>query len=72
MLKKIILSAIIFYKKTTSPFINRGYVGCRFYPTCSDYSYNAIAKKGALRGGFLAFKRILKCNPLFKGGVDEI
>lgn len=72
MLKKIILSTIIFYKKTTSPFINRGYTGCRFYPTCSDYSYNAIVKKGALKGGFLAFKRILKCNPLFKGGVDEI
>ena len=45
---------------------------CRFIPTCSQYSYEAIAKYGILKGGFLSFKRILKCHPFTKGGYDPL
>ena len=43
---------------------------CRFYPTCSHYGYQAIYKHGAIKGGFLAAWRILRCNPFHPGGVD--
>lgn len=71
MLKDIIISTIKLYKKTISKVLNRGYNGCRFYPSCSDYAIQAIEKKGALKGSFMALKRILRCNPLSEGGVDE-
>lgn len=72
MLKNIILSVLVFYKKNISPLFSRGYAGCRFYPSCSDYAIQSVNKKGALKGGFLAFGRILRCNPLSEGGVDEV
>lgn len=72
MIKKTALLLIKAYKKTTSPLISRGFKGCRFYPTCSDYAHQAIDKKGVLMGGLLTLKRILKCNPFFEGGVDEL
>jgi len=45
---------------------------CRFYPTCSAYAAEAIESYGALRGGFLALKRVLKCHPFHPGGVDFV
>ena len=45
---------------------------CRFRPTCSAYAMEAIQKHGALKGGFLAFKRILRCNPFSAGGLDPV
>ena len=45
---------------------------CRFYPTCSQYAIEAIEKYGALKGSFLAIKRILKCHPFNKGGYDPV
>ena len=45
---------------------------CRFYPTCSTYSYQAIAKYGPFKGGYLAVKRILRCHPRNPGGFDPI
>jgi len=45
---------------------------CRFYPTCSHYGYQAIYKFGALKGSFLAAKRILRCNPFNSGGIDPV
>ncbi|MFA6227693.1 MAG: membrane protein insertion efficiency factor YidD [Patescibacteria group bacterium] len=45
---------------------------CRFHPTCSEYGYQAIDKYGVIKGGFMAFIRILKCNPFSKGGFDPI
>ncbi|MCX6817029.1 MAG: membrane protein insertion efficiency factor YidD [Candidatus Beckwithbacteria bacterium] len=45
---------------------------CRFIPTCSQYSYEAIAKYGILKGGFLSLKRIIKCHPWSKGGYDPL
>lgn len=45
---------------------------CRFYPSCSHYSYQAIYKYGALKGGFMAVRRIARCNPFNPGGVDPV
>jgi len=45
---------------------------CRFRPTCSDYTYQAINKYGFFKGWFLGIKRILRCHPLAKGGYDPL
>ena len=65
------------YQRTVSPdhgwFRRRwpnGY--CRFYPTCSEYGKQAIAKRGAVVGSLLAAWRVLRCNPWSKGGYDPV
>ena len=45
---------------------------CRFSPTCSQYAFDAIEKKGIIKGGILAFWRVLRCNPFNKGGFDPV
>ena len=45
---------------------------CRFYPTCSQYALEALEKYGALKGGYLAVRRGLRCNPFHKGGYDPV
>ncbi len=69
MLKKIFLALIRLYQLGISPYIGPH---CRFTPTCSQYAYLAIMKYGAIKGGFLAVKRILKCHPFHKGGYDPV
>ncbi|MBC8586320.1 membrane protein insertion efficiency factor YidD [Youxingia wuxianensis] len=69
-MKKCMLWAIRFYQKRISPL--KGRPTCRFYPTCSQYAYTAISRFGALRGGWLAVKRICKCHPFHKGGIDYV
>lgn len=75
---KILLIKIIqLYQKTLSPdhgklkkFFPYGY--CRFHPTCSEYSIQAIKKYGVLRGLLLSLWRLLRCNPWNKGGFDPL
>jgi len=67
MTKKIILKILVFYKK----HISHGNY-CRFQPSCSEYTYEAVNKYGIVKGLFLGLKRILRCNPLSKGGVDLV
>ncbi len=69
-MKKMILGAIAFYQKKISPHKRRA--TCRFYPTCSQYAYEAVSKYGAFRGGLMAIWRILRCNPFSKGGYDPV
>jgi putative membrane protein insertion efficiency factor len=69
MLKEISLLMIRFYKRAISPFLGNN---CRFYPTCSSYTYEAIKKHGVLKGVFLGSKRILKCHPFHSGGYDPV
>ena len=45
---------------------------CKFRPTCSDYIYQAVAKYGAIKGLYIGLKRIMRCSPLSKGGIDPI
>ena len=68
-MRKIVIFLIRFYQKAISPFLGRR---CRFYPTCSQYAIEAIRKKGALKGGWLAVKRIAKCHPFHPGGYDPV
>ena len=57
------------YRHGISPFTPPS---CRFTPTCSQYALEAIEKYGALKGGWMAFRRILRCNPFHKGGYDPV
>lgn len=69
LLARILLLPIYFYRYAISPLIGPR---CRFYPTCSTYAVEAIKIHGAIRGGYLAVKRILRCNPMNEGGEDPV
>ena len=69
MAKKILLFLIRFYQRRISPLFPPC---CRFYPTCSAYAAQAIEKYGAARGGWLAFRRIIRCHPFNDGGYDPV
>lgn len=64
-MKRLVLKLILIYKKCLST----GYY-CRFTPTCSEYTYEAVEKYGIVKGLFLGTKRVIRCNPWNKGGVD--
>lgn len=68
--KRILIRMIKFYRKNISPL--KGAPTCKFLPTCSQYAIEALDKYGAIRGGFMAIKRILKCNPWNSGGYDPV
>lgn len=63
-MKTLLLKLIRFYQHRISPYRS---ACCRFTPTCSAYAIEAIQKYGALKGSWLAFKRLLRCNPFYKG-----
>ena len=67
-MKKLFLSLIRFYQRAISPVFP---ARCRFRPTCSVYAYEAIAKYGALKGGYLALRRFLRCHPFYKGDLID-
>lgn len=69
-MKKVILFLIRFYQKRISRL--KGQPCCRFYPTCSSYMFGAVEKYGVLKGCWLGMIRILRCNPLFPGGIDPV
>ena len=62
-MKRILIGLIRFYQKAISPMRPPC---CRFIPTCSAYALEAVEKYGALKGGFLALRRILRCNPFHR------
>ena len=68
-MKKLILRAIRSYRKRISPSRPPS---CRYIPTCSQYALEAVEKYGAARGSWMAFRRILRCNPFRKGGYDPV
>ncbi len=65
----IFIGLIRAYQVTLSPFLGPA---CRFYPSCSEYAYQAVVRHGPLKGLFLAVKRILRCHPFHPGGVDPV
>lgn len=78
MIKKIILKLIRLYQKTS---FFHGYIAralfltdsvCRFTPTCSQYTYQAVEKYGSIKGLWLGMKRIIRCHPWNKGGNDPL
>ena len=67
-MKTVFLSLIRFYQRAISPWFP---ARCRFRPTCSAYAYEAIQKYGAVKGGFLALKRFLRCHPFYNGDMYD-
>ena len=67
--KRALLALIRFYRRQISPATPPA---CRFIPTCSEYALEAVQKYGALKGGYLAVRRVLKCHPFHKGGYDPV
>ena len=66
----IVLLLIRAYQIVVSPALPPG--TCRYYPTCSHYGYQAVYKYGALKGSWMAIKRIVRCNPFHEGGYDPV
>ncbi|KKR67457.1 MAG: hypothetical protein UU09_C0029G0002 [Microgenomates group bacterium GW2011_GWA2_40_6] len=66
-MKKLVMKLLLFYKR----HISKGY-NCRFSPNCSEYTYQAVEKYGVVKGLWLGTKRVVKCNPWSKGGVDLV
>jgi len=67
--KNSMLVLFRFYKRQISPALPPS---CRFFPTCSEYAMQAVQKYGAVKGGYLAARRILRCNPFHEGGYDPV
>lgn len=68
-MKRFFIFLVRFYQKNISPYKASC---CRFQPTCSQYAIEAFEKRGVIIGFFLAAYRILRCNPLCKGGFDPV
>jgi len=68
--QKLLIAPVRFYKRVLSPL--KPVASCRFHPTCSHYAEEAIIVHGAIKGSFLATKRILRCHPLNPGGFDPV
>ncbi len=68
-MKRILIGLIKLYKKYISP---RKTTKCPYFPSCSEYGLEAVSKYGAVKGGAMAAWRILRCNPLSKGGYDPV
>ena len=68
-LGRALLGVIAVYRRVISPLLGPH---CRFAPTCSEYAAEAIATHGALRGGWMALKRVARCHPWSVGGVDHV
>jgi len=69
LIKRMALLLVRFYQRLISPILPRS---CRFNPTCSEYTYQAIEKYGLIKGIYLGVKRILKCHPFHIGGNDPL
>jgi hypothetical protein len=65
----MLIAIIKFYKYFISPLLGSN---CRFYPSCSSYSLEALQRHGAMIGSYLTLKRLLKCHPFHQGGIDPV
>jgi putative membrane protein insertion efficiency factor len=69
MFRKIVIGTIDFYRNFISPLTSPS---CRFYPTCSSYTRQAVIKHGVLKGVLMGVWRILRCHPFHPGGYDPV
>lgn len=69
MLSRLMIALITAYRWTIGPMLGNR---CRFYPSCSQYSLDAIRQYGAWRGGWLTIRRLLRCHPWHPGGYDPV
>ena len=68
-MKQLLILVVRGYQVVLSPHLP---ASCRYYPSCSQYAIEALEKHGALRGGWLAAKRIARCHPFRPGGFDPV
>ncbi|HYF80332.1 MAG TPA: membrane protein insertion efficiency factor YidD [Symbiobacteriaceae bacterium] len=66
----LLMGLVRFYRRYLSPL--KGGPTCRFHPTCSQYAYEALERHGAMKGTYLAVRRILRCHPFHPGGYDPV
>ena len=66
---KVLIALIAGYRYFLSPLLGRS---CRFFPSCSEYAAEALRRHGALRGSWLAVRRIARCHPWHPGGYDPV
>ena len=71
-MKKLLIWLIDMYQKHISIWLESKNINCKYYPTCSEYTKQAIEKYGSIKGTFIGLKRILRCNPFSKGGYDPL
>ena len=71
-MKNVIIKLIIWYQKNISLWLDSKNIRCKYYPTCSEYTKQAIEKYGILKGCLLGIWRIIRCNPFSKGGYDPL
>ena len=67
--RQLMILAVRGYQVSISPLLP---ASCRYHPSCSSYAIEALERHGALRGGWMAAKRILRCNPFVAGGYDPV
>ena len=68
-MRRVLMGLIRLYQNTLSRILP---ASCRFYPSCSEYTYQAIEKYGAMRGGWMGIRRISRCHPWNPGGFDPV
>lgn len=68
-MRELLIASLRYYKRWLSPLLPQA---CRFHPTCSEYTMQAIAKHGSIRGLWLGIKRISRCHPFQEGGYDPV
>lgn len=66
---RVLLALVAAYRYLLSPMLGRS---CRFFPTCSEYAMEALERHGALRGTWLAVRRVARCHPWHPGGYDPV
>jgi len=70
VLRRLIVASVRFYQRVLSPL--KPVPTCRYQPTCSQYALEAIERRGLVVGLIKALWRVLRCNPLFRGGYDPV
>ena len=68
-MKRAMLASLRFYKRRISPLLPPA---CKYTPTCSEYAMQAVERYGAVYGGYLAARRLLRCHPFAQGGYDPV
>ena len=68
-MKRVVIWAIWIYQRAISPYLPSS---CRYFPTCSHYSQEAVMRHGVIKGGWLGLKRLARCNPIGGKGFDPV
>ncbi|HYF92927.1 MAG TPA: membrane protein insertion efficiency factor YidD [Symbiobacteriaceae bacterium] len=69
-MRVLLMGLVRFYQRYLSPL--KGGPTCRFYPSCSQYAYEALERHGAIKGTYLAMRRVFRCHPFHPGGYDPV